>query len=1041
MSMVHLLAEGALVAAPGHARARPFAYRKGWALLGYLAMAPQRRHARGELACLLWPDLAETSARTNLRQVLADLNLSLAGVGLGGLVRADKQWIGLDADLAHRAVDVLMLDAAHAAQGPVDDALRRAGWVAGDLLQGMALPGCDDYEDWLRAARELVRVRAGAYLACLRDRLAREARRPEAIDVARRLAALDDWNESHLRALMSLLAEDGRRREALRCYARLRDGLRDELGAAPEAATIALHARIAADLDAEAAQASAPVPRPAAGPAAAVARADDGSRRFVALVYCDLRNAKPDAVEARCLEQAAAALRGAGAAVLTAGGRTLLGCFGLGPGGHADPAVAAADAALAVRQALGDGVAQAIECGLVASGFQGDYEARHGGLAARTTTLCMRARAGEIVLGRVAAGCVAARRNLLPLGQEGDAEPSLWRLVPGVPAEAPLLPFVGRREALRMLADCLARARAGARISLRIEGGEGSGRRRLLREFIDGIAADPALRVRAPHLPEPASMPDGPLAEVIVVDDGADAAADAPAPVAAAGLLQLLVEAPSAEPVPAGTQRLRLGPLSAEETRAFAGMLVLVRGIDPQRVQAACARGGGYPADIEALAAVPPSVGEVPASRMGALQREIDRCGRDAQVLRTIALLDGDATRSRLAALLEEGTDVGAAVARLWERDLLEDHDGRLRIQRPLLRAVAVATGNPAWRKRMHRDIAALLSVQSADAATLAVHTEGAGDELAAMLWWREAARGARARGALGDAVQALRQAARVHAAAHGDAATAVAIALELATALALFEGAGAPACGAVLDEALERARDAHPEALRAVRALRALLGLLARPRGRAAREIEALEASAAGGRDWVRACAEAALALRRRRADAPLDAVPADAGEAPALALLPEPRVCALLVEAWRASARGDTTAARAHAEHAAALACALDPAARCLTLLEAAQVLRAAGCLQTALTLLDRLRSESRRNGFAAVERAGELVALSIRIRTGDAADAHALLAACAQDGVRRDPRLRALARAALRSCGESGPRPSRRRLSLRGDTSLQR
>ena len=44
-------------------------YRKGWALLGYLAAEPERRHSRLSLAVLLWPQLGESQAMTNLRQV------------------------------------------------------------------------------------------------------------------------------------------------------------------------------------------------------------------------------------------------------------------------------------------------------------------------------------------------------------------------------------------------------------------------------------------------------------------------------------------------------------------------------------------------------------------------------------------------------------------------------------------------------------------------------------------------------------------------------------------------------------------------------------------------------------------------------------------------------------------------------------------------------------------------------------------------------------------------------------------------------------
>lgn len=49
-------------------------YRKGWALIGYLAIERGRRHSCEHVDQLLWPALAPAAARTNLRQVIANFN-------------------------------------------------------------------------------------------------------------------------------------------------------------------------------------------------------------------------------------------------------------------------------------------------------------------------------------------------------------------------------------------------------------------------------------------------------------------------------------------------------------------------------------------------------------------------------------------------------------------------------------------------------------------------------------------------------------------------------------------------------------------------------------------------------------------------------------------------------------------------------------------------------------------------------------------------------------------------------------------------------
>lgn len=54
-----------------------FRTAKVQALLAYLAVEADRPHRRQVLAGLLWPDWPETSARTNLRNALANLRQAI----------------------------------------------------------------------------------------------------------------------------------------------------------------------------------------------------------------------------------------------------------------------------------------------------------------------------------------------------------------------------------------------------------------------------------------------------------------------------------------------------------------------------------------------------------------------------------------------------------------------------------------------------------------------------------------------------------------------------------------------------------------------------------------------------------------------------------------------------------------------------------------------------------------------------------------------------------------------------------------------------
>src|SRR4051794_25942397 len=80
-------------------------YQKSRALLYYLAQESDRVHTRDEVVGLLWPDLPEVTARSNLRQVLTDLRKVIAHKDL------DPRVLSLDSDsLQFNADDVSQLD-------------------------------------------------------------------------------------------------------------------------------------------------------------------------------------------------------------------------------------------------------------------------------------------------------------------------------------------------------------------------------------------------------------------------------------------------------------------------------------------------------------------------------------------------------------------------------------------------------------------------------------------------------------------------------------------------------------------------------------------------------------------------------------------------------------------------------------------------------------------------------------------------------------------------------------------------------------------
>ncbi|WP_162404809.1 AfsR/SARP family transcriptional regulator [Pseudoxanthomonas jiangsuensis] len=215
-------------------------YRKGWALLAYLAVERQR-HPRARLAAMFWPELGETAALTNLRQVLSDLNRAM-GIAVGeGVLLIDRESVRLCPVASTGLFDVDLLDAgagANAGGGPGD----AQGWLAdaGELLEGLSLDACAAFSDWLACTREWAARRVAAGMAQLRDAATARGERRLALVLARRLVAQDPWNELHQRALMRLHAQAGEPGMALAAYQQLVHRLKADLGEAPSRETAEL---------------------------------------------------------------------------------------------------------------------------------------------------------------------------------------------------------------------------------------------------------------------------------------------------------------------------------------------------------------------------------------------------------------------------------------------------------------------------------------------------------------------------------------------------------------------------------------------------------------------------------------------------------------------------------------------------------------------------------------------------------------------------------------------------------------------------------
>ena len=210
------------------------------ALLAYLILDSDNPQPRERLAFLMWPESAESQARTNLRQLLHHLRHALPPQC--GLLTADHQTVQWQPGSAC-GVDVLEFDRAVASAGVAarsGQADAELEWLerAARLYQDDLLPAV--YDEWLQAKREQYRRQAAQVFTRLASVLEQQGEFARAIPYAERLVALDELREAHHQLLIRLHQLNRDRASALRAYHQCMRTLRRELGVEPGPATRAL---------------------------------------------------------------------------------------------------------------------------------------------------------------------------------------------------------------------------------------------------------------------------------------------------------------------------------------------------------------------------------------------------------------------------------------------------------------------------------------------------------------------------------------------------------------------------------------------------------------------------------------------------------------------------------------------------------------------------------------------------------------------------------------------------------------------------------
>ena len=205
--------------------------RKALGLVGYLAL--EGATSRAKLADLLWGELDDSAARTNLRQELRRIRATKLEGCL--LVKGDqlklKTPLETDVTKFQNAINAEQFEAA-------------LEYCTGVFLEGTDWRGAPAFEEWVDAWRETLSSQRRNALK--RQAVALEAAGNSRGALAAHLALLeeDELQEHHHREAMRLHSMLNERQEALARFERCRQILKQELGLEPLPETIRLAERI-----------------------------------------------------------------------------------------------------------------------------------------------------------------------------------------------------------------------------------------------------------------------------------------------------------------------------------------------------------------------------------------------------------------------------------------------------------------------------------------------------------------------------------------------------------------------------------------------------------------------------------------------------------------------------------------------------------------------------------------------------------------------------------------------------------------------------
>lgn len=230
------------------------------ALLAYLTIHANEPHRREFLASLLWGEMPDKQAHTNLRVTLNRLRRSLLtaikAAGERPLLEITRQTVQLNLYPEQSWVDTAVFQEMLArcrARPPGEwrrwaDAVpwlqEAADLYRGEFLAGLYLADSPEFDVWRLAQAETYYRQIVPVLEALARHFLAVGTYEKTLHYARRLLAMESWRETPHRIIMRAYAALGQPEMARRQFEQCRQILAEELGAEPEERTAALAAEI-----------------------------------------------------------------------------------------------------------------------------------------------------------------------------------------------------------------------------------------------------------------------------------------------------------------------------------------------------------------------------------------------------------------------------------------------------------------------------------------------------------------------------------------------------------------------------------------------------------------------------------------------------------------------------------------------------------------------------------------------------------------------------------------------------------------------------